>query len=340
MTAMNIAIAGASGRMGRILIEAVENAPDARLAGALGRAGSAGVGTDAAAFLGKPGGVLVQSDLSVGLAGAQYLIDFTRPEGTLEHLAYCAEHGIKLIIGTTGFDDAGKAAIAEAAKKTAIVYSPNFSVGVNVTMKLLERAAKALATGYDIEVIEAHHRFKVDAPSGTALKMGEVIAGALGQTLPLVASVAAAGSVDMAMLMQQSAMKAGLKLTVKRISADGYWSNHWMKSPMGFGNINPRPSADMLFTQFFKSDAPWNESGWQNEQFDQLLLLARAETDEAKRKQFYADMQVLVHQKCGIGIPLFINNLEAFSSKVRGTSSHPLGSFMGYTCAEQVWLEA
>lgn len=165
-------------------------------------------------------------------------------------------------------------------------------------------------------------------------------AGAVGQTLPLVASVAAAGSVDMAMLMQQSALKAGLKLTVKRISADGYWSNHWMKSPMGFGNINPRPSADMLFTQFFKSDAPWNESGWQNPQFDQLLLLARAETDEAKRKQYYADMQVLVHQKCGIGIPLFINNLEAFSTKVRGTSSHPLGSFMGYTCAEHVWLDA
>jgi 4-hydroxy-tetrahydrodipicolinate reductase len=183
MTAMNIAIAGASGRMGRILIEAVENAPDARLSGALGRAGSAGVGSDAAAFLGKPGGVLVQSDLSQGMAGAQYLIDFTRPEGTIEHLAYCAEHGIKLVIGTTGFDEAGKAAIAEAAKKTAIVFSPNFSVGVNVTMKLLEQAAKALSTGYDIEVIEAHHRFKVDAPSGTALKMGEVIAGALGRDL-------------------------------------------------------------------------------------------------------------------------------------------------------------
>ena len=183
MTAMNIAIAGASGRMGRILIEAVENAPDARLAGALDRAGSAAIGGDAAAFLGKPGGVLVQSDLSQGLAGAQYLIDFTRPEGTLDHLAYCAEHGIKVIIGTTGFDEAGKAAIAEAARKTAIVFSPNFSVGVNVTMKLLEQAAKALSTGYDIEVVEAHHRFKVDAPSGTALKMGEVIAGALGRDL-------------------------------------------------------------------------------------------------------------------------------------------------------------
>ncbi|RZT08090.1 dihydrodipicolinate reductase [Duganella sp. CF402] len=181
MTEMNIAIAGAGGRMGRILIEAVQNADDARLSGALDRAGSEQA--DAAAFLGKPAGVPVESEFSKGLAGAEYLIDFTRPEATLDHLKYCAEHGIKLVIGTTGFDDAGKAAIAEAAKKTAIVFSPNFSVGVNVTMKLLEQAAKALSTGYDIEIVEAHHRFKVDAPSGTALKMGEVIADALGRDL-------------------------------------------------------------------------------------------------------------------------------------------------------------
>jgi peptide/nickel transport system substrate-binding protein len=165
-------------------------------------------------------------------------------------------------------------------------------------------------------------------------------AGALGMTLPVVASVAATGSVDMAMLLQQSAQKAGVNLALKRVSADGYWSNHWMKSPIGFGNINARPSADMLFTQFFKSDAPWNESGWKNEQFDQLLLLARAETDDAKRKQFYADMQVLVHEHCGVGIPLFINNLEALSTKVRGAAPHPLGAFMGYTCCEHVWLDA
>jgi len=169
--------------MGRILIEAVQGAEDAHLSGALDRAGSPGVGEDAAAFLGKPAGVKVAGELAQGLAGAEFLIDFTRPEATLDHLAYCAEHGIKLIIGTTGFDEAGKAAIAAAAKKTAIVLSPNFSVGVNVTMKLLEQAAKALSTGYDIEVVEAHHRHKVDAPSGTALKMGEVIAGALGRDL-------------------------------------------------------------------------------------------------------------------------------------------------------------
>ena len=183
MTELTIAIAGAGGRMGRILIEAIEDAPGVRLAGALDVAGAPGIGLDAAAFLGKPAGVLIESDLARGLAGAAFLIDFTRPEGTLKHLAYCAEHGIKMIIGTTGFDAAGKAAIAAAAQKTAIVFAPNMSVGVNVTLKLLELAARSLSEGYDIEIVEAHHRHKVDAPSGTALKMGEVIAEALGRDL-------------------------------------------------------------------------------------------------------------------------------------------------------------
>jgi 4-hydroxy-tetrahydrodipicolinate reductase len=193
MNPMKIAVAGASGRMGRMLIETIQNADDATLAGALDVPGSAAVGSDAAAFLGKPAGVAIESELAKGLAGAEFLIDFTRPEGTLKHLEYCAAHGIKVIIGTTGFDDAGKAAIAAAAQKTAVVFAPNMSVGVNVTMKLLEMAAKSFSHGYDIEIIEAHHRHKVDAPSGTALKMGEVIAGALGRDLKDVAVYAREG---------------------------------------------------------------------------------------------------------------------------------------------------
>jgi 4-hydroxy-tetrahydrodipicolinate reductase len=183
MNTLKIAVAGASGRMGRMLIEAIDANPDMELSGALDIATASSIGSDAASFLGKPAGVLIESDLNIGLAQSHYLIDFTRPEGTLEHLAYCAKHGIKMIIGTTGFDDAGKAAIHAAAQKTAIVFAPNMSVGVNVTMKLLELAAKSFAQGYDIEIIEAHHRHKVDAPSGTALKMGEVIADALGRDL-------------------------------------------------------------------------------------------------------------------------------------------------------------
>jgi 4-hydroxy-tetrahydrodipicolinate reductase len=179
-----IAIAGASGRMGRMLVEGVRAASDdCRLAGALDIAASPAIGTDAGAFQGFDTGVPIVADLREGLKNAQVLIDFTRPEGTLAHLAVCRELGVQAVIGTTGFSDAQKAEIAEIAKDIAIVLSPNFSVGVNVTFKLLEMAAKALATGYDIEVIEAHHRHKVDAPSGTALKMGEVIAEALGRDL-------------------------------------------------------------------------------------------------------------------------------------------------------------
>jgi 4-hydroxy-tetrahydrodipicolinate reductase len=183
MEQLQIAVAGAGGRMGRMLIEAIGQANDARLAGALDVPGAPGVGQDAAAFTGVNAGVAIASDLAAGLATAQYLIDFTRPEGTLKHLEYCAAHGIKMIIGTTGFDEAGKAAIRAAAEKTAIVFAPNMSVGVNVTLKLLEMAAKSFSEGYDIEIVEAHHRHKVDAPSGTALKMGEVIADALGRDL-------------------------------------------------------------------------------------------------------------------------------------------------------------
>ena len=178
---LRIAIAGASGRMGHMLIEAVLAAPDAQLVAALEVAGSPAIGTDAGAFLGRASGCLVRSDVDAALDGADVLIDFTRPEGTLHHLAACARHGVKMVIGTTGFDADGKRAIAQAAAQHAIVFAPNMSVGVNLTLKLLELAGQTLPTGFDVEIIEAHHRMKVDAPSGTALRMGEVVAAAMGR---------------------------------------------------------------------------------------------------------------------------------------------------------------
>ena len=180
---LRIAVAGASGRMGQMLIEAISAADDCTLAGALDVAASPAIGQDASAFLGRSSGVLITADLRAGLAGAEVLIDFTRPEGTLAHLAVCRELGVKAVIGTTGFSDAQKAQIAAHAQHIGIVMAPNMSVGVNVVLKLLDMAARALNTGYDIEVIEAHHRHKIDAPSGTALKMGEVLAAALGRDL-------------------------------------------------------------------------------------------------------------------------------------------------------------
>ena len=178
-----IAIAGASGRMGQMLIEAVRASDDCTLTGALDIIASPAIGQDAGAFAGQSTGVLITSDPAAGLKDSQVLIDFTRPEGTLAHIAVCRALGVAVVIGTTGFTEAQKALIADAAKDIPIMMAPNMSVGVNVTLKLLELAAKALSTGYDIEIIEAHHRHKVDAPSGTALKMGEVIADALGRDL-------------------------------------------------------------------------------------------------------------------------------------------------------------
>ena len=180
---LRIAIAGASGRMGHMLIEAVLAAPDLQLAGALDIAGSPALGQDAGGFAGRHTGVPITSDLHAGLANAQVLIDFTRPAGTLAHLAACRALGVKAVIGTTGFSPEQKAAITAHAAQCAVVFAPNMSVGVNVVLKLLDQAARALNQGYDIEVIEAHHRHKVDAPSGTALQMGEVLAAALGRNL-------------------------------------------------------------------------------------------------------------------------------------------------------------
>ncbi|MEO5794352.1 MAG: 4-hydroxy-tetrahydrodipicolinate reductase [Rhodoferax sp.] len=178
-----VAVAGASGRMGHMLIEAIRDADDCVLAGALDLASSPQIGADAAAFLGHSTGVAITADLRDGLKNAKVLIDFTRPEGTMAHLRMCRSLGVNAVVGTTGFNDAEKTEIAEIAQHIAIMMAPNMSVGVNVTLKLLEMAAKAMSTGYDIEIVEAHHRHKIDAPSGTALKMGEVIAEAMGRDL-------------------------------------------------------------------------------------------------------------------------------------------------------------
>jgi len=180
---MKIAIAGASGRMGRMLIETVLNDSNAQLVGALDRPGVEQLGQDAGAFLGKTTGVKLTDDVERVFADADYLIDFTRPEGTMAHLEAALRHKVKMVIGTTGLSDEQKAQLKQAGEKIGVVFAPNMSVGVNVTLKLLEYAAKHFAQGYDIEIIEAHHRHKVDAPSGTALAMGEVVANALGRDL-------------------------------------------------------------------------------------------------------------------------------------------------------------
>ena len=189
---MRIAISGANGRMGRMLIEAVLNHPELQLSVALDHSGSPAIGNDAGAFLGRDTGVIISDDLN-SLAQADCLIDFTRPEGTLTHLEACIQHQTKCVIGTTGFSEEQKARIQQASTDIAIVFAPNMSVGVNATLRLLEVAAKLLNSGFDVEVFEAHHRNKVDAPSGTALIMGETVANAWGKNLNDIADWARHG---------------------------------------------------------------------------------------------------------------------------------------------------
>jgi 4-hydroxy-tetrahydrodipicolinate reductase len=183
MSQIRFAVAGSSGRMGRTLIEAIHQAPDARLAGALDVADSPFLGKDAGELVGAPCGVAISDDMETTLSAVDCLIDFTRPEGTMRHLDVCRRRGVHMIIGTTGLTTEQKLAIQDASRDIPIVFAPNMAVGVNLVFKLLDTAARILNEGYDVEIVEAHHRHKVDAPSGTALRMGEVVAAALGRDL-------------------------------------------------------------------------------------------------------------------------------------------------------------
>ena len=176
-------ITGISGRMGRALIEAVSDDGDSSLYAAIDRPGSPLVDQDAGAAWGLSSGVRVSDQAASVLQGADVLIDFTRPEATFTYLDACIGANIPIVIGTTGFDEAGKARIVAAARQIPVVFAPNMSVGVNLLMKLAELAAQVLEEGYDIEIIEAHHRHKIDAPSGTALGLGQAVARASNRDL-------------------------------------------------------------------------------------------------------------------------------------------------------------
>jgi peptide/nickel transport system substrate-binding protein len=165
-------------------------------------------------------------------------------------------------------------------------------------------------------------------------------AGVLGQSIPVITSDAANSAIDMAMIIQASGAEIGMKLDVQRVPSDGYWDNYWLKAPIHFGNINPRPTPDILFSLLYNSEAPWNESQYKSEKFDKMMLEARASLDQAKRKQLYAEMQVMISEEAGTIIPAYISNVDAITAKLKGLEPNPLGGQMGYAFAEYVWLEA
>ena len=183
MTPTRIAVAGAGGRMGQALIEATLAAPDLALAAAFDVPGNAATGNDAGGRFGRATGSIVGSDVDASVRAADVLIDFTRPEGTLAHLAACARHGTAAVIGTTGFSEAQKSQLAACSRQIPVVFAPNMSIGVNVLLKLVELAAHGLGPDFDIEIVEMHHKHKVDAPSGTALRLGEAAAAGAGRSL-------------------------------------------------------------------------------------------------------------------------------------------------------------
>jgi 4-hydroxy-tetrahydrodipicolinate reductase len=181
---IRIAIAGAAGRMGRTLIAACADRPGLALAAAFEHPGSSALGADSGLLAGLPAnGIAIGDDTALTAAPFDVLIDFTRPAATLAHARACADAGRALVIGTTGLDAAQKAELTALAQRVAVVFAPNMSVGVNLCLALLRQAAAVLGDDFDVEIIEAHHRHKVDAPSGTALRMGEVVADALGRDL-------------------------------------------------------------------------------------------------------------------------------------------------------------
>lgn len=184
-----IAVTGAAGRMGRVLIEAVVANPESTLGAAIVRSDDPMLGLDAGAIagLGKDLGVTARSSLEEVVDDFDVLIDFTTPEVTMNNVAFCQAHGKSIVIGTTGLSDEQKSGLKSAAADISIVFAPNYSVGVNLCLNLLRMAASVMGEDSDIEVIEMHHRHKVDAPSGTALRMGEVLADTMGWDLNEVA---------------------------------------------------------------------------------------------------------------------------------------------------------
>jgi peptide/nickel transport system substrate-binding protein len=165
-------------------------------------------------------------------------------------------------------------------------------------------------------------------------------AGVMGQSIPIVASDAARASVDMAALLQQAGSEIGMTFEVQRMPSDGYWSNYWLKAPIHFGNINPRPTPDILFSLLYSSDAPWNESQYKSAKFDKMMIEARGALDDEKRTAIYWEMQEMVSNEAGTIIPTYLSSIDAQSAQLKGLRANPLGGLMGYAFAERVWLES
>ncbi|MCX7174955.1 MAG: ABC transporter substrate-binding protein [Proteobacteria bacterium] len=299
----------------------------------------------------KPGKPYLDEIELIGIADESSRVNALL-SGDVQLINAVSPHSTKRIRSTQGYDvletKSGLYTDLVMRQDAAATSNPDFVLAMKYLFDR-ELIRKALFRGFAViandQPIPPGHRYHLAGlpqrpydPERARFHLNK--AGLLGVRLPMYASPAANGAVDIASLMQESAAKIGLRLAVNRVPADGYWSRHWMKHPLTFGNNNPRPTADLLFSLLFKSDAPWNASGWKNLQFDQLLVAARGEADEVKRKQLYGDMQVLLHEKGCVGIPVFISLIDGYDKRVKGYGSIPIGGLMGYSFADNVWLDA
>jgi peptide/nickel transport system substrate-binding protein len=272
--------------------------------------------------------------------------------GDVDLIGSVNPRSVALVEGAAGFDTM----ITTAGNYTNLVTRLDISPGDNadfaMAMKYLwnrEQVKGAVLRGFgeianDQPVPPSNPFYAADLPQRPydpdKAKYLLEKAGLIGATIPVVASPAANQSLDMAVVLQQAAAEVGLNLDIQRVPADGYWSNYWLQSPVHFGNINPRPTADLLFSLFYESDAAWNESRYRNPSFDSILVEARGTTDEARRKELYGELQRLAHEESGVSIPVFISNIDAFKSTVKGLRPIPTGGMMGFTFSEYAWLDA
>ena len=230
----------------------------------------------------------------------------------------------------------------EPGSKADFIAGMKYLINREAIQKSVMRGLAEVANDQPVSAASIYHNadLKPKAFDPEKAKFHFEKSGLLGQSIPIVASDAATSSVDMATVVQQSGAEIGMTFDVQRVPSDGYWSNYWLKAPVHFGNINPRPTPDILFSLLYASDAPWNESQYKSKKFDTMLVEARGLLDQAKRKTIYDEMQVMVSEEAGTVIPVFLSNVDAHSASLKGLEANPLGGQMGYAFAEYVWLES
>ena len=230
----------------------------------------------------------------------------------------------------------------EPGSKADFIAGMKYLINREAIQKSVMRGLAEVANDQPVSAASIYHNadLKPKAFDPEKAKVHFEKSGLLGQSIPIVASDAATSSVDMATVVQQSGAEIGMTFDVQRVPSDGYWSNYWLKAPVHFGNINPRPTPDILFSLLYASDAPWNESQYKSKKFDTMLVEARGLLDQAKRKTIYDEMQVMVSEEAGTVIPVFLSNVDAHSASLKGLEANPLGGQMGYAFAEYVWLES